>query len=236
MKIKPFILLFISIVLFSFINISNSNEIASIKETNSKDKSANKLLKDVSKKYKDFKSLKSEFTMVNEPADDKAKKTTEKGSLSSKGNSFKLVFGGQEIFCNGKYIWTYTEENKECVKDNYNPNSGKVINPSKIFSIWEKGFLYASDGSYKKGSATIAKIKLTPTDKSVPYFLMNLEVDQNAKTLQNLKISFKAGNKQTYTITSQTPNTIISNSYFEFDKTKYKDVELIDLSSKKTKK
>jgi outer membrane lipoprotein-sorting protein len=200
-----------------------------------KDKDANKLLKDVSKKYKAYKSLKADFTMTNEPADEKSKKTSEKGSLTSKGNSFKLVFGGQEIFCNGKYIWTYTPETNECVKDNYNPNASKGINPSKIFSIWEKGFLYISDGNYKKGNMNIAKIKLTPTDKSVPYFLMNLEVDQTAKTLQSMKVSFKAGNKQTYQIVSQTPNINIADNEFEFDVTKYKGVELIDLTGKKSK-
>ncbi|MEX0594896.1 MAG: outer membrane lipoprotein carrier protein LolA [Candidatus Paceibacterota bacterium] len=200
-----------------------------------KDKDANKLLKDVSKKYKAYKSLKAEFSMTNEPAEDKGKKTTEKGTLISKNNSFKLSFGGQEIFCNGKYIWTYTAETNECVKDNYNPNSSKGINPSKIFSIWEKGFLYVSEGSYKKGNANIAKIKLTPTDKSLPYFLMNLEVDQATKTLQSMKVSFKAGNKQTYSIINQIPNAMYDDNTFEFDASKHKGVEMIDLSGKKNK-
>ena len=76
----------------------------------------------------------------------------------------------------------------------------------------------------------IAKIKLTPTDKKKPYFLMDLEVDKNAKTVQSLKVSFKAGNKQTYTITSQTPNATIADSVFEFNAANYPGVELVDLT------
>jgi outer membrane lipoprotein carrier protein len=198
-----------------------------------KDKVATKLLKEVSKKYKGYKTLKADFSVYSESADANGPKKTDKGSLSSKGSNFKLTFGGQEIFCNGKYIWTYTKETNECVKDNYNPNSSGGINPAKIFTIWEKGFLYVSDGTYKKGTADIAKIKLTPTDKTKPYFLMNLEVNQTAKTVQSLKVSFKAGNKQTYTVTSQTPNTIMEDKSFVFDAANYPGVEMIDLTKKK---
>lgn len=195
-----------------------------------KDKAVNKLLKEVSKKYKAYKTLKAEFSMTNEPADAKSPKKTEKGTLYSKGNSFKLIFGGQDIYCDGKFIWTYTKETNECIKDNYNPNSGSGINPSKLFTVWEKGFLYTSDGSYKKGTADIAKIKLTPTDKTKPYFLMNLEVDEKAKTVQSLKVSFKAGNKQLYTVLSQSPNAAITDATFVFKASDYPGVEVVDLT------
>lgn len=199
-------------------------------ELPNKDKIAHKLLKDVSKKYKAYKTLKSDFTVLSESSDGKTKKT-DKGNLQIKGNNFRLSFGGQEIFCNGKFIWTYTKETNECTKDKYNPNAASGLNPAKIFTIWEKGFLFASDGSYKKGATEIAKIKLTPTDKKKPYFLMDLEVDKNAKTVQGLKVSFKAGNKQTYTITSQTPNVNMANSVFEFNPASYPGVEMVDLTN-----
>jgi outer membrane lipoprotein carrier protein len=220
-------------VLFSFLILVLMSFVATPPKVE-KDKDANKLLKDISKKYKAYTSLKADFTMLNEPADGK-KNTTEKGSLWSKGNSFKLNFGGQQIFCNGKFIWTYTAETNECVKDNYNPNSSKGINPTKLFTIWEKGFLYISEGTYKKGTSTISKIKLTPTDKSVPYFLMNLEVDNTLKTLQSMKVSYKAGNKQTYTITQQKANEAILDKEFVFEASKYSGVEIIDLTSKSKK-
>jgi outer membrane lipoprotein-sorting protein len=222
-----FSLALLSVVLFSFAQTEP--------KVSEKDKATTKLLKEVSKKYKGYKTLKADFSVLNEPADAKAAKKTDKGTLWTKGNSFKLVYAGQEIFCNGKFIWTYTKELNECIKENYNPNSGNGVNPSKIFTIWEKGFLYASDGSYKKGTTEIEKIKLTPSDKSKPYFLMNLEVDKTAKTVQNLKVSFKAGNKQTYTVTSQTPNTTIADATFEFNAASYPGVEMIDNTVKKKK-
>lgn len=195
-----------------------------------KDKEVTKFLKDVSKKYKDYKTLKADFTVLNEPADAKAAKKTDKGNLWSKGNSFKFVYGGQEIYCNGKFIWTYTKETNECTKDKYNPNSTSGFNPAKIFSIWEKGFSYTSDGTYKKGTVEIKKILLTPTDKTKSYHSMNLEAEKVAKTVQSLKVSYKAGNKQTYTITSQTPNSTIADSFFEFNAASYPGVEVVDLT------
>ena len=222
-QLTMFLVLVLSVANFSFAPA----------EPSVKDKEVTKLLKEISKKYKAYKSLKADFSVLSEPADAKAAKKTEKGSLTTKGGNFKLVFGGQDIYCNGKFIWTYTKETNECIKDNYNANSGSGVNPSKIFTIWEKGFLYTSDGSYMKGKSEISKVKLTPTDKTKPYFLMNLEVDKTAKTIQSLKVSFKAGNKQTYTITSQTPNAAVSDKDFVFDASKYPGVEVIDLTTKK---
>ncbi|MCC6819048.1 MAG: outer membrane lipoprotein carrier protein LolA [Bacteroidia bacterium] len=224
-------------ILFSFLIISflGLSFIQTPKKETEKDKATTKLLKDVSKKYKAYKTLKADFTVLQEPADAKAAKKTDKGNLITKGNSFKLIYSGQEIFCNGKFLWTYTKDLNECQKEDYAPNAVSSINPAKIFTIWEKGFLYASDGTYKKGTSTISKIKLTPTDKTKSYFLMNLEVDQSSKTVQSLKVSFKAGNKQTYTVTSQTPNTVVADNVFEFDATKYPGVEIIDFTKKKKK-
>ncbi len=71
----------------------------------------------------------------NESSDAKAPKKTEKGNLQVKGNSFRLFFGGQDIFCNGKFIWTDTKETNECIKDKYNPDATNGLNPAKIFTI-----------------------------------------------------------------------------------------------------
>jgi outer membrane lipoprotein-sorting protein len=217
----------INVLSFLILSIACLSFITPNKE---KDKVATKLLKEVSKKYKSYKTLKADFSVTNEAADTKTPKKTEKGTLYTKGNSFKLIFGGQEIFCDGKNIWTYSKEINECVKDNYDPNSSSSMNPSKIFTVWEKGFLFTSDGSYKKGSTEISKIKLTPTDKTKPYFLMNLEVNNAEKTVQSMKISFKGGNKQLYNVNSQTPNIALSSNFFTFIASNYPGVELIDLS------
>ena len=45
----------------------------------------------------------------------------------------------------------------------------------------------------------------------------------------------KAGNKQTYTVTTQTPNTTIADTNFEFNAANYPGVEIIDLTVKKKK-
>jgi outer membrane lipoprotein carrier protein len=205
--------------------------VASTEDNSQKDKAATKLLKEVSKKYKGYKTIKAEFTLTSEAADPKAVKKSDKGTLWSKGNNFKLVFLGQEIYCNGKYIWTYTPSVSECQKEDYDANASNSINPAKLFNIWEKGFLYKSDGTGKtKSGAETSKVTLTPTDKSKPYFLMNLEVHKKNKTVESLKVSFKAGNKQTYTVDSQTPNASIDDKTFTFDPSKYPGVEIIDLT------
>ena len=86
---KKILILFLATILLNSMVLPN------------KDKVAHKLLKDVSKKYKAYKTLKSDFTVVSESSDSKSPKKTDKGNLQIKGNNFRLSFGGQEIFCNG---------------------------------------------------------------------------------------------------------------------------------------
>jgi outer membrane lipoprotein-sorting protein len=194
-----------------------------------KDRDVTKLLKKVSAKYKAYKTLRADFSEITESPEIKTPKKTENGQIWSKGNSFKLVYAGQEIFCNGKFIWTYTKSTKECTKDNYNPNSS-AFNPTKIFTIWENGFSYIGDGTYKSNNIEIQKIKLTPSDKTKPYFLMNLEVEKLSAKVLSLQVSMKSGVKKTFKITTQSPNVEMEDSQFEFDIKKYPGTELIDLT------
>ncbi|MBC7425933.1 MAG: outer membrane lipoprotein carrier protein LolA [Bacteroidia bacterium] len=193
------------------------------------DKQADKILKEVSKKYKSFKTIKASFTVTTENTANKDKKT-ESGTIQTKGNSFKLEFGGQEIFCNGKLIWTFTKETNEVTKDKYNPKSGG-INPAEIFTIYEKGFIYKYTGNVVKNGVTIEKVKLTPKDKTKPYFQIELEIDNTKKQIQTMKVSYKNGMIQTFTITSVTPNIDMPATNFEFDAKKHPGVEVIDLTN-----
>lgn len=56
---------------------------------------------------------------------------------------------GQEIYCDGKTMWTYLKDANEVQISNYNPKSSD-INPSEIFTVYEKGFLSKFIGEGKK--------------------------------------------------------------------------------------
>ncbi len=127
------------------------------------DKAASQILDKVSKNYKSYKTIKASFKIKIFNKQDKSSQS-EKGTLYVKGKKFRVEMDGQEIYCDGKTMWTFLKDANEVQISNYNPKSSD-INPSEIFTVYEKGFLSKFIGEGKKGTVVTEQIELTPTDK-----------------------------------------------------------------------
>lgn len=178
------------------------------------DKKATDVLNKVSKKYKAYKTIKATFTVTTESA--AKKKSSEDGTIYIKNSNFRLDFGGQEIFCDGKSIWTYIKDANEVTIEKYKKDS-KVIDPQDIFTIYQKGFKYKYAGSTTRNSKVYEQIKLYPKETNKPYFMIELEISKVNNGIEKMIISAKNGSKTTYTVNTLTPNTALSDSYFKFD-------------------
>jgi len=191
------------------------------------DKDASKILEKVSKNYKSYKTIKAAFKIKIFNKQDKSSQS-EKGTLYVKGKKFRVEMDGQEIYCDSKTMWTYLKDANEVQISNYNPKSSD-INPSEIFTVYEKGFLSKFIGEGKKGNVVTEQIELTPTDKKKPFFKVKLTIDKVAKKVMDMTILSKNGVESLYEITSFSPNTNIEDSFFKFDKRTKPGVVEIDL-------
>ena len=191
------------------------------------DKSAEKLLNTVSKRYKAFKTMKADFIYAVESKADKSVEK-QKGTLLVKGNKFKLDIAGQLIICDNATLWTYTKEVNEVQISNYNPKEG-AIRIDDIFTMYNKGFISKIAEEKKDGGKDIIVIELTPTNKKKNYFKIKLTIDKTNQTILKSVVFDKNGTIHTYTITNQVPNLKLDDKTFNFDKTKYPNVEVIDL-------
>src|ERR1700753_2505664 len=71
------------------------------------DPDAKKVLDGLSAKLKSFKAIQCGFTLTVADANDKVQ-GTKNGTIMIKGNKYHIsVVGGQDIFCDGKDVWTY---------------------------------------------------------------------------------------------------------------------------------
>ena len=190
------------------------------------DDEAGKILKEVSAKYKSFTSLKAEFNFLIENQSQNTK-DTQKGTLYVKGNNYKLEITGQEIMSDGKTIWTYLKDANELQINDANAKDD-AINPSTIFTLYEKGFQHKMAEAKTESEKTVA-VDLNPDDKTKPYYLVRLTIDKTNKTITGVKVFSKNGNRVTYTILKLSPNIEMDNSLFAFDKSKHAGVEVIDL-------
>ena len=216
--------LYVALALF----LSGSTISAQTSNSGKSDPEAKKVLDAVSTKFKSFTSVQAGFTYKVENSTGKAL-SSKTGNIWMKGTKYKVVFGGNEIYCDGKTVWSYDKGTNEVTISNLDASAG-MITPQKLFTnFYDKDFLYVMNGEKKSGTKTLQEIEMTPTDKSKPFHKVYLQIDKTAKTIYSTKVLENGGNKYTYTVSSMKTNAAITDATFTFNKSKYPGVEEVDL-------
>lgn len=214
-----------ALTIFTILSLVLVLPMTSISET--QDTRSTQLLSKLSKTYKTYKSIKATFT-VNIKNKQTNTSVKQSGVLYQKGKKFRVNMSGQEIFCDGKTIWTYLEDANEVQISKFDPKS-MDINPSEIFTIYEKGFVHKYGGQMTKGSVTLDVIEMTPTDKNKGYFKVKLGIDKVANKIKEMSVYSKNGLVTTYLIQKFSPNVAINDGYFRFNPKDKPGVIEIDL-------
>lgn len=193
------------------------------------DAKAKAILSEVSKKYRSYNIIKTDFTFTLDNPRAKVKET-QVGTLyaKAKSNKYKVVLKSQELISDGKNQWTYSKADKE-VQLSEVDNSPNSLNPAQIFTIYEKGFKYLYGGEKRVNNRLVHVIDLTPLDSKRSFFKVRLNIDKATKQISNAVIFDKNGNRYTYLIRTFTSNVKIPESTFAFDARKYPGVEVVDL-------
>lgn len=194
------------------------------------DPKAKAILDDLSKTTKAHKTITAEytFTIVS-----KEKKQTEKqdGKIQVKGSKFKLEIPGNTIVCDGKSVWNHNKELPEVTIKDFAPSEDDLMDPTKIFTMYEKGFkcLYEKDEKAANGSM-LTVINLYPTVKpeKKKFHTAKLYIDKTKKQIKMLKLMMKDGSTQTFEIKKFYPNLEIADANFTFDTSKFKKDQVID--------
>lgn len=191
------------------------------------DPEAKEVLDAVSSKFKTFSTVEATFTYKVENAVGKG--STEKGTVKMKGNKYRVSFGSQEIFSDGKTIWNYDKSSNEVTINNVD-ESGSGLTPQKLFTnFYDKDFLYILNGEKKVNGKTLQEIEMTPTDKSKAFHKVYLQVDKAKKTIYSTSVLENGGNRYTYTVSTMKTNAPLADNLFVFNKAKYPGVEVVDL-------
>lgn len=193
------------------------------------DAKAKAILAEVSKKYRSYDVVKSDFSFTLDNPQAKIKQT-ETGTLysKSKANKYKVILKSQELISDGKSQWTYSKADKEVQLSDVD-HGANALNPAQIFTIYEKGFKYFFGGDVKVNNRIQHVIDLTPLDAKSSYFKVRLNIDKVTRQIKKVVVFDKNGSKYTYVINTFTPNVKVADSLFSFDVKKYPGVELVDL-------
>jgi len=202
-----------------------------------KDADAKAILSQVGQNYRSYNTVKSDFTVNIQSAQDGVNQT-QHGTLftQAKANKYKLSIYtsaaktalAQEITSDGKTQWTYMPRQKEVQVNNVS-NSAEAMNPAQIFTLYEKGYKYIYTGLQKAGGKSYQAVELTPTDAKQSIFKIKLLIDKARKQIYSAQLFDKNGGRYTYTIKSFVPNAPATADAFTFNTKSHPGVEVVDL-------
>ncbi len=220
------ILIFSVLILFQSLSFSqNKNTDA---KTKTHDPKAKEILDKVSVKTKSFKTIKADFVVSRE--DQKStKKETQKGSLWIKGNKYKLDIMGTITFSDGKTRWAYIKESKEINITEPDPKNDKLVDPSKIFTIYEKGYKYTYVAEKFEDGLQLHEIDLYPEDLKQKVSRITLQIEKKDMRIHSVKYIEKEGVFYTVKIAKFAPDTDISDADVTFNKANFPGAEIIDM-------
>ncbi len=192
-----------------------------------KDPKALKILDAMSNKYQTIEAFSAKLVYKLENSEEKLNETF-KGEITVMGEKYRLKIGEQEIINNGTTIWTYLREVNEVNIDNYYPEDDPMA-PSKIYTIYKEGYKYTFVQEKKQKGKLVEIVDLEPDNKDEPFFKIRLTIAKEDNTLVNYKVFDKNGNRYLWSVSDFNPNLELTASHFEFDPSKYKGVEVVDL-------
>ncbi len=193
------------------------------------DPDAKVVLDALSAKLKSYKAVQAAFALKVEDAKGKLQ-GSRSGTIFLKGNHYHItVVGGQEIYSDGKDIWTYDKASNEVTITKNDPTT-QTISPDKLFSdFYDKDYLYKLNGEDKLGTRTVEEVELTPLDKTKSFFKALLYIDKTAHTLVSIKWFDKSGNRYTIDASKFNGNATFTDAQVAYNKAKFPGAEEVDL-------
>lgn len=187
---------------------------------------AKEILNKVSNKYKNFKSMKGDYTYTLEIKQDNLKET-QKGSFLIMGQKFKITTSDQVIYCDGNKVYLHLVADKEVMINKYNPQA-LGINPSEIFTIYQKGYNYAYTNDVVINNSKASQIELTPKDKNKDHYKVKLFVDNVSNLIVKAIVYEKNSSIYTYEINNFKSNVNSTSKDFVFDRKSNANVVVTD--------
>ncbi len=189
-----------------------------------KDPVAGSILEKFSEKALSSPSITISFSLVTRDEVNSEENNT-KGILAIKKNLYKLEMADNIVWFDGKSVWTLTPDVDE-VTVTYPDTSGAsfLSSPEKLFTLYREGYKYRLLEEKAGGSI----IDLYPEDFDAEFVRIRLLITSDYK-LSEAEYKRKDGYSMIISIDDYSLNKKYDDNYFTFDRSKYKNVDIIDM-------
>lgn len=194
------------------------------------DAKAKEILEKVTKTTQSLASLDAGFSfeMSNKAMNIKEKST---GTIILKNKKYKLSIPqmGLQVTCDGKTIWTYMVNSNEVSIANLDESTDDLMDPAKIFTIYERGFNYKYVGESVDGGVPVYTIDLTPQKASGDIQKIKIMIDKQKMLIRGANMTGNDGNTYIVSVSQFKTDGVYKDSDFVFDSKKYKGIEIVDM-------
>jgi len=183
----------------------------------------------VSENYKNLNGFTGLFE-YSYSTEDEGLIQTNTGNVTVKGDKYRLTLNDQEIFNDGKTVWTLIKSSKyKEVTINNVEDDADELTPSNVYNIYKKGYLSKLIGSREINGVTAHEILLTSDKPNARFKKIKLYVDKVKNEILAWEIQDDVGGTFKYTFKELNPNVQIVDDYFVFIVSENQDVDVIDL-------
>ncbi len=194
------------------------------------DAKAKQILDEVSAKTKTFQSMAADFvfSMVNEEMEINEEN---EGTIKVKGQKYKVSLPGVgvEMYSDGNTIWNYMKDGNQVTITSVDDAGSELMDPSSIFSIYERGFESKFIGEKQQNGKTLYEIELYPDSDEYQVEKIKVWVNKATMMLDEATLYDIDGNLYGIVVKKLDTKTTFQDSDFVFNAADYPDVEIIDL-------
>ena len=194
-----------------------------------KDKKAKDILDKVSEKTRSFSTILADFSFsmknIEMEIDEKYV-----GSIKIKGQKYvvNIPDNGINVFSDGSTIWTYMKDGNQVTISSVEDGGSELMDPSSIFSIYEKGFDSKFIAEKKADGKTVYQIELLPDSDEYDVSKIVLLINKNTLMIHSAVLYDTDENLYEIVVKKMQTDIDFPDSEFVFDASKYDDVEIID--------
>ena len=148
------------------------------------------------------------------------------GTMKAAGRKFALLTSSTSTWYDGKNMWTYNARNGETTLMTPTQREVAEAKPLSIVNSYSTDFTAAFAKSQTKGCKTIV---LTPKSKRSGYKSVHVTIPDGSAFPSRLVIIPSSGQKVTVSVSKVTKDCKLPDATFVYPKSKYPNVEIVDL-------
>ena len=202
------------------------------------DAKAKEILDQVSEKSATYKSILADFTFSTENAEMDINESNE-GTIKVKGKKYNLKMKGLkgsdqegdvilEVFSDGSTLWNYMKDGNQVTISDIEDEGNELMDPSSIFTIYERGFRSELLGEKNTGGKSVYLINLFPDSDEHDVSKIEIAIDKSTMMISSAVLHAMDENLYRIVVKKLVTDKDYPDADFVFNKANYADVEEID--------